>query len=48
MDRVRLWRDRIANMAEAPETEQFWEYNPTLVYPYLLGDIRANPEYWDV
>lgn len=48
MDRVRLWRDRIADLTEEPETEQCGEYNPTLVYPYILGDVRANPDRWDV
>jgi len=49
VERVRMWRERIAVMTEEPTSDQSLEVsNPTLAYPYLLGDLREEPEVWDM
>jgi hypothetical protein len=35
-------------MTKEPKKVSWWENNPTLEYPYLLGDARADSKFWDL
>jgi hypothetical protein len=41
IDRVRLWRGKISKLKKEPPSATVDDHNPSIRYPFLLGDLKA-------